>query len=172
MSVNDRARLLDWVDRMASHLTAVDGMPPITGRVLGWLMVCEPAEQSAGQIAEAIGASRGSMTPNLRQLTSVGFVERINRSGSRTTYYRLVDNAWQVVVEQQVTALRSFRTITADGIDMLDAGSDRSRRVRQADQVLRRLQDLLSDVVPMGGADSEADTPAPPSTIDTRREHR
>ncbi|GAB3746860.1 GbsR/MarR family transcriptional regulator [Nocardiopsis nanhaiensis] len=171
MSVDERARLLDWVDRIATHLTAVDGMPPITGRVLGWLMVCDPVEQSAGQIAEAIGASRGSMTPNLRQLTSVGFVERINRPGSRTTYYRLVDNAWQVVVEQQVAALQSFRALTAEGIDMLGSGSERSRRVRQADQVIHRLQDLLGDVVSMGGVDGEACTPAPRSITDSRGEH-
>lgn len=170
MPVDDHDRLLGWVDRIASHLTAVDGMPPITGRVLGWLMVCDPAEQSAGQIAEAIGASRGSMTPNLRQLTSVGFVERINRPGSRTTYYRLVDNAWQVVVEQQVAALRSFRAITAEGIDLLDARSERSRRVRQADQVLHRLQDLLDDFVSRGAEAGEAGTPAPRATTIPSRE--
>ncbi|WP_017587715.1 GbsR/MarR family transcriptional regulator [Nocardiopsis ganjiahuensis] len=158
---------MEWVDRIASHLTAVDGLPPITGRVLGWLMVCEPVEQSAGQIAEAIGASRGSMTPNLRQLTGVGFVERINRPGSRTTYYRLVDNAWQAVVEQQVAALRSFRAITAEGIDLLDARSERSRRVRQADHVLQRLQDVLSDVVSTDEAEGGAPAPAHRSTPDS-----
>jgi DNA-binding transcriptional regulator GbsR (MarR family) len=139
----DRERLMEWVERIASHLAATDGLPPVTGRILGWLMVCDPAEQSAGRIAEAIGASRGSMTPNLRQLTAVGFLEKVNRPGSRTALYRLTENAWQVVVDRQVAALAAFRAITSDGMALL-GGGERAHRVRQADHVMERLQRALS----------------------------
>lgn len=46
--------LLDWVEPVAM-LLAPDGLPPIAGRILGWLMICDPPQQSAGQIADAIG---------------------------------------------------------------------------------------------------------------------
>ncbi|WP_454856348.1 GbsR/MarR family transcriptional regulator [Promicromonospora soli] len=65
--------VLEWVERVSMYL-ARDGVPPIAGRVLGWLMVCDPPEQSAAQISDATGASRASLTSNLRLLTAMGFL--------------------------------------------------------------------------------------------------
>ncbi|PSK98424.1 MarR family protein [Murinocardiopsis flavida] len=141
---SERERLLAWVERMANHLSEVDGLPPITGRILGWLMVCEPAEQSAGEIAAAIGASRGSMTTNLRQLSALGFVQRVTRPGRRTAHYRLVEDAWDVVVQRQIAALGAFRAIASDGIDLLGAAPGRSQRVRDAHEVFGRLEETLA----------------------------
>ena len=31
------------------------------GRILGWLLICHPPEQSAGEIADAIGIAEGTM---------------------------------------------------------------------------------------------------------------
>lgn len=140
----DRDRLLTWVERIANHLAEVDSVPLITGRILGWLMVCDPEEQSAGEIAEAISASRGSMTTNLRQLIGMGFVQRITRPGERTAYYRLVDDAWQAVVRRQTASLAVFREIAADGVDLLGAANSRSRRVREAHDLYEWLGEVLS----------------------------
>ena len=56
----DRGRLIEWVEQVAMFCADEYGVPPIAGRILGWLMICDPPEQSAGEIAEAIGASRAS----------------------------------------------------------------------------------------------------------------
>ncbi|WP_220040063.1 GbsR/MarR family transcriptional regulator [Nonomuraea aridisoli] len=85
--MSEREALLEWVERVAMYL-ARDGVPPIAGRVLGRLMVCDPPEQSAGQISEAIGASRASLTSNLRLLTSMGFLTWRSRPDERTACYR------------------------------------------------------------------------------------
>ena len=89
----DRKTLLLWVERAATFFSQRYGLPPITGRILGWLMICDPPEQSAGDIAEAIGASRASLTTNMRLLTATGLVHRLTRSGGRTAYYRIDDDA-------------------------------------------------------------------------------
>src|SRR6266511_629384 len=75
----DREQVLDWIERVSMFCTEVYGVPPIAGRILGWLMICDPAEQSAGQIAEAIGASRASLVTNMRMLTGAKFVRRLTR---------------------------------------------------------------------------------------------
>src|ERR1043165_5444530 len=82
-----------WVERVAAFCGEEWGLSPITGRVLGWLMICEPAEQSAGQIADAIQASRASLTSNMRLLTTVGLVRRIPRARDRTAHYPIADGA-------------------------------------------------------------------------------
>ena len=91
------AEVLEWVERIAKYCSDQDGVPLIAGRVLGWLMICDPPEQSAQQIATAIGASRASLSTNLRLLGSVGFV-RASPPASRTVYYRVDDDAWEKVV--------------------------------------------------------------------------
>jgi DNA-binding transcriptional regulator GbsR (MarR family) len=133
--LNEHDRLLDWVERIAGYCAEQDGLPRIAGRVLGWLMICDPPEQSAGEIAEAIGASRASLTTNLRLLGSVGFVTQAHRPGGRTTYYRVDDDAWERVVRRQVASLTSLRDITRDGLDVLGEQPGRAARIQRAQDV-------------------------------------
>ena len=46
-----------WIEQVAEFFARQEGLPPITGRILGWLMICEPPEQSAAEIAAAGSAS-------------------------------------------------------------------------------------------------------------------
>jgi len=43
-----------FIEDMA-YLWEKSGGQRMTGRILGWLLICDPPEQSAGEIAEAIG---------------------------------------------------------------------------------------------------------------------
>ncbi|MGC7102776.1 GbsR/MarR family transcriptional regulator [Amycolatopsis lurida] len=123
--------LPEWIERVAMYL-ARDGVPPIAGRVLGWLMACDPPEQPAAQISAAIGASRASLTSNLRLLSSMGFLTWRTRPGERTVYYRMADDAWAVVVRKQIDGITSFLDITREGLDLVGRDGDRAERIRQA----------------------------------------
>ncbi|MEU8363853.1 transcriptional regulator [Nonomuraea sp. NPDC048882] len=146
--MDDREASLEWVERVAMYL-ARDGVPPIAGRVLGWLMVCDPPEQSAGQISAAIGASRASLTSNLRLLTGMGFLTWRTRPGERTVYYRMADDAWAVVVRQQVAGIASFLAITRDGLDLVGPDDDRSARIRQAQATFAWMAKVFDDAPPL-----------------------
>ena len=50
-----------FVEEMGQAL-ATYGMTPMAGRMWGWLLICEPPEQTAADLAEALQASRGSPT--------------------------------------------------------------------------------------------------------------
>lgn len=76
-------------DQTSRYCADQDGVPLIAGRILGWLVVCDPPEQSAGQIAEAIGASRASLTTNLRLLGSVGFVRQVTKPGTEARAFEV-----------------------------------------------------------------------------------
>lgn len=147
-SQGGRKALLQWVERIATYL-AVDGMPPIAGRILGWLMICDPAEQSAEEIADAIGASRASLTTNLRILTVMGFVSRQTRPGKRTAYFRVDDDAWEGVVRRQVASLRSLDALIADGLDLVGRDSTRARRMRSAHEVFAWMTKVFENAPPL-----------------------
>jgi hypothetical protein len=142
-----RADVLEWVERIAKYCADQDGLPLIAGRILGWLTVCVPPEQSAAQIAEAIGASRASLTTNLRLLTSVGFLGQVTRPGERTVYYRVDDAAWARVVQRQVRSLSAFGGILRDGLELVDG--EHSSRIRTAHAVFSWLDDVFAAAPPL-----------------------
>lgn len=148
----DDERLLEWAEQVAMHL-ARDGVPPIAGRILGWLMVCDPPEQSAGQISAAIGASRASLTMNMRLLTGMGFLTWRTRPGDRTMYYRMADDAWQAVVRQQVAGIASFLDITRQGLDLVGPDDERAARVRQAHATFAWMAKVFEQAPPLDKED-------------------
>lgn len=142
----DRDRSLAWVERVATYFAQQDGLPPITGRILGWLMICDPPEQSAGEIARAVGASRASLTTNMRVLTASGFVQTLTRPGERTSYYRIADDAWAEVTRRKLNGLTAFLDITRDGLEMLEPNAPQASRVRAAHDLFAW---LASEVDPL-----------------------
>lgn len=143
---------LVWVERVAKYCADQDGLPLIAGRVLGWLLICDPPEQSAGQVAEAIGASRASLTTNLRLLGSVGFVSQVTKPGDRTVYYRVDDDAWETVVRRQIASLASFGDIMRDGLAVTGRSTRRSSRIRAAHEVFSWMERVFTDAPPLPSA--------------------
>jgi hypothetical protein len=143
-----RDEVLAWAERIAKYFVDQDGLPLIAGRILGWLTLCDPPEQSAAQIAEAIGASRASLTSNLRLLGSIGFLRQLTKPGERTVYYQVDDDAWEAVVRRQAASLASLLRITNDGLDLVGATTPRAARVRIAHEVFTWLAKVFADAPP------------------------
>ena len=132
-----------WIEQVAGYLAA-EGTPPVAGRALGWLMVCEPEEQTATQICAAIRASRASLSVSMKLLAGMGFVIIRTKPGSRTGYYRLAPDAWRTVVARQIEAMTAFRSVTADGLRML-GDSPRSARLREAHDTLGWIESVFAE---------------------------
>ncbi len=141
----DRVRLLAWAERVATFFAEHYGLPPITGRILGWLMICDPPEQSAGEIADAIGASRASLTTNMRFLIGSALVRRHTRPGGRTSYYRIDDGMWDAVIRRRIASMMSFSQITLEGLDLVGAESPRAARLRAAHEFFEWMAKLLAE---------------------------
>jgi DNA-binding transcriptional regulator GbsR (MarR family) len=140
-----RTQLLTWAERVATFFAEHYGLPPITGRILGWLMICDPPEQSAGEIAEAIGASRASLTTNMRFLIGSGLVRRLTRPGGRTSYYRIDDGMWDAVIRRRIASMASFSRITLDGMNLVGANTPRASRLRAAHDFFEWMARLLTE---------------------------
>jgi DNA-binding MarR family transcriptional regulator len=59
------------------------GMAPMVGRLLGYLMVCAPREQSVAELAEALLASRSAIAGAVSALENLGLVRRSRAAGER-----------------------------------------------------------------------------------------
>jgi DNA-binding transcriptional ArsR family regulator len=131
---------------VAGFFARQNGLPPISGRALGWLMICDPPEQSAAELTAAVGASRASLSTTLQVLLAAGFVEPLSRPGERTTYHRLADDPWTEVTRRRLAALTSFRAVTGEGLELLGDRPARAERIRRAHELFGWLE---SEVGPM-----------------------
>ncbi|MGP3960734.1 GbsR/MarR family transcriptional regulator [Nonomuraea sp. 3N208] len=128
----DREQVLAWVERVATFVSEEWGLAPITGRILGWLMACDPPEQTGGEIAAAIGASRASLTTNLQLLTSIKLIRRVRKPGERNVYYVIEDDAWSKVARQKLAAFTVFDGLAAEGLELGWTDEAQTRRIRAA----------------------------------------
>lgn len=89
------------------------------GRVLGFLLVCEPAEQSIDDLVRAVGASKASISITLRLLTAHDLVERVGKSGERRGFYRLRPGAWTTDLKGKIGQFAGMRQLAEDGLAAL-----------------------------------------------------
>ncbi|GIH97545.1 GbsR/MarR family transcriptional regulator [Planobispora siamensis] len=128
----ERTPLHDYADEIGLWMED-RGLPRMSGRVLGWLMVCEPAHQSADELAEALLASRGAISMSVRMLMDGGSVERFPVAGTRRTYYRLRPGFWLREAEDKARMAGEWRKITERGLQLLSDRDEASRqRVQEA----------------------------------------
>ncbi len=120
-------RLWDFVDATGAWWAKSYGLPPMTGRVFAWLLVCDPPEQTAAHLAEALDASKGSISTATGALVRAHLVDRLHIRGERADRFRVRADAWDEQVRDQGAA--QARAIIAQGLEAL-AEAPASRRER------------------------------------------
>ena len=95
------------------------GVPRATGQIFGYLVACDPAEQSAAEIAKGIGISRASVSSGARALVQLQAIEERHRVGDRKTYYRLREGWW---VRAATTKMAGFDRLTEEARRIKAAG--------------------------------------------------
>jgi DNA-binding MarR family transcriptional regulator len=121
-------KLWEFIDAAGAWMSSSVGLPRMTGRVLGWLLVCDPPEQTAAQLAETLNASKGSISGATGTLVRARLVDRLHARGERADRFRLRPEAWG----EQVRDLRQYedaRALFAQGLAAL-AGEPAARRER------------------------------------------
>ncbi len=78
------------------------------GRVLAWLTICDPAEQSAADIGEALQISQANVSTTMRTLETFGLVERLSIPGNRRIHFRIPQNAWQATARTELREMDAF----------------------------------------------------------------
>ncbi len=141
MNADELAR---YVEEVALFFEG-SGLPRIAGRILGLLMVCDPPHRSSAELAEELGASRGSISTMTRMLLLSGLVERVGVPGERASYYALKDDGFELRFEQVMRTIVGFRPLADRGIALLaNTSPERRHRLR----TLRALYVFLEKEMP------------------------
>lgn len=101
------------------------GVPRAAGQMLGYLLACDPVEQSAGEMAGGIGISRTSVSSSARLLSTMDAIEERHRVGDRKTYDRMRRDWWIKAATSKIDGFEQLadiarRTRAAGGLERTD----------------------------------------------------
>jgi DNA-binding transcriptional regulator GbsR (MarR family) len=124
-----------FVEELGMLIELEAGAPRMVGRILGWLLVCDPPEQSAAELAESLQASKGSISTATRVLLRMGLIERVRHRGERFDRFRAQPEAWDEILwrEEQFSTPRRVVQI---GLEALaDEPPARRRALEEMDAI-------------------------------------
>ncbi len=105
------------------------GLPRTAGRILGWLMVCDPPHQTMNELVEVLQVSKSSVSTASRLLIQGGIVDRVSLPGQRRDYYRVNNDAWIKSWDVRAQSLVVTRELVERGLHLL-ADQPAEQRVR------------------------------------------
>lgn len=121
------------------------GLPRMTGRILAWLLICDPPEQTMNDLTEVLQASKSSISTGTRMLIQFGFIERISLPGERRDYYRLLPHLWSRLLAEKQNMFTDFLQLAERGLALIDE-SDVARRERLEE--MRALYAFMNEQYP------------------------
>jgi DNA-binding transcriptional regulator GbsR (MarR family) len=106
------------------------GLARAHGKLLGWLLVCDPPQQSSTDLAQALNLSAGSVSTGTRMLENAGLIRRVAVPGTRGKVYEMTDDAF--IRAAQDDRVRVFRQLMERGLEVVGAAqAPRARRLRR-----------------------------------------
>lgn len=102
-------------------------MPRMSGRILGWLLVCTPPHQAAEELMTALSASRGTVSTMTRLLINLGFIEKIGIPGERKDFFRLRPNVWETLLAGRIIETQRLRKLAETGLAAMENETETDR---------------------------------------------
>ena len=131
MNTTDRDPVQGYTDRLGMWFEQI-GFQPLAGRLLAWLIVCQPPRQSSKDLAIALEASPGAISAAAKVLTQMSMIERVRVRGDRKTYFHVVPEVWTQRIRAEMALTVQLRQIAEDGLDVLiRAGHETDSRLEE-----------------------------------------
>ena len=116
---------LTFADHMGRHYARRYAFPPMAGRVLGYLLVCDPPDQTIAELSDALLASRSAITGALEVLERIHAIQRSRAAGERMDRVR-VDLASAQSRGFDVSEYQELGDLAREGLEVLgDASPER-----------------------------------------------
>jgi hypothetical protein len=103
-------------------------MAPMVGRLLGYLAVCDPREQSIAELAEALLASRSAIAGAVSTLESLGLIQRSRAAGERMDRVR-IDMSSPHATGFDLAEYREHGELAREGLRLLEDAPPERRAI-------------------------------------------
>ena len=116
---------ITFADHMGRFYATRYAFPPMTGRLIGYLAVCDPPEQTIADLAEALLASRSAITAAVKTLETLHVIQRSRSAGERVDRIR-IDLGSPEAMGMDVTEYHELGRLAREGLEVLkDAPPER-----------------------------------------------
>ncbi|MCB8928899.1 MAG: MarR family transcriptional regulator [Ardenticatenaceae bacterium] len=130
MTVPDE-QLLHYVEDFGLYFEQF-GLARTAGRMLGWLLVCDPPHQTMDELVEALQVSKSSISTMSRLLIHIGLVSKVSFPGERKDYYRVGEYAWIQGWETKNNQTNQMKQMAARGLALLpEEATERRERLQE-----------------------------------------
>ncbi|RRD42018.1 GbsR/MarR family transcriptional regulator [Buchananella hordeovulneris] len=135
-----------FADHLGRYYVNRMGFPPVAGRVIGYLAVCEPAALTINDLADALLASRSAITQAVALLENRGLIKRFRQRGERVDRVTAKTEAFSFEKELDSASYLEQSTLLRTGAAL--APEDSSGR-RQTLAELADFNDFLAEKLPL-----------------------
>lgn len=140
----DRDGILIFCDHVGRFYAERYGFPPVAGRLMGYLYVCEPAQQSINEIADTLLTSRSAINNAVKMLETQKLVSRSRPAGTRADLIVLNPLGWENLGFDP-SEYRDMATLGREGLALL---ADAPAQRREAIEVVISLNEFMAERLP------------------------
>jgi DNA-binding MarR family transcriptional regulator len=134
---------ITFADHMGRFYARRYGYPPMVGRLLGYLSVCDPRDQTLGELSGALLASRSAIAGAVKTLEDLGVVRRSRAAGQRAD--RVHVDITSRALGFDVSEYEELGELAREGLVAIDDGpAERQAVLRET----AALADFLRDRIP------------------------
>jgi DNA-binding MarR family transcriptional regulator len=119
---------ITFADHMGRFYARRYPFPPMVGRLLGYLSVCDPPEQSIAELADALLASRSAITGAVKVLENIHVVRRTRTAGERMDRVR-IDVSSPQSLGMDISEYEELRDLALEGLEVLRDAPAKRRAV-------------------------------------------
>lgn len=140
---NPDEQLLHYVEDFGLYFEQF-GLARTAGRMLGWLLICDPPHQTMDELVAALQVSKSSISTMSRLLIQIGLVSKVSFPGERKDYYRVGENAWIQGWETKNNQTTQMKKMAAQGLALLPKDEpERRERLQEMHDLYAFLEEEL-----------------------------
>lgn len=140
----DQDKVLIFADHLARFYAEKYGFAPVTGRLIGYLSVCMPMEQSINDIANALLTSRSAINGAIKTLETMNLIQRSRPAGTRADLITLNPRDWRDT-GFQASEYTQMAALAREGLTLLEGASSERR---QPLEMMASMNEFLAERVP------------------------
>jgi len=116
---------ITFADHMGRYYATRFAFPPMVGRLIGYLAVCDPPEQTIAELADALLASRSAITGAAKVLETIHVIQRSRSAGERMDRIR-IDLSAPEAMGMDSSEYQEMGQLAREGLEVLkDAPPER-----------------------------------------------
>lgn len=134
------------IEKIGSFIEKNTKLPRIAGKIFGYLLICEPSEQTAKQIIEKLNIAKSSVSSMMKLLIQTNLVEEITKSRERSKFYKIKEKGWEEMLLKKLEDLTNIKVLFGNNNFQLKNPKSKNK-ISQLEQFYSFLENEISFLI-------------------------